>query len=93
MNALSKSTIAPGLQQTTGELQPLAVSAKQLARMLDLSVRTIRTMDAAGKLPRGVRIGRSVRWPVDELRDWLDAGCPDRRAWETIRANGKAATP
>lgn len=70
------------------ELAPLAVSARQLAGMLDLSVRTIRTMDAAGKLPRGVRIGRSVRWPVDELRDWLDAGCPDRASWQAIRRNG-----
>ena len=94
MKALSKPTIALGPQQTTHEPQPLAVSAKQLAGMLDLSVRTIRTMDAAGKLPRGIRIGRSVRWPVDELRAWLDAGCPDRASWEAISRNGgAAATP
>ena len=71
------------------DLRPLAVSAKQLARMLDLSLRTIRTMDAAGKLPRGIRFGRSVRWSCDELRDWLAAGCPDRPSWEAIRKNGR----
>ena len=70
------------------EVRPLAVSARQLAAMLDLSVRTIRTMDAAGKLPRGIRFGRSIRWSCDELRDWLAAGCPDRASWIAICKNG-----
>ncbi len=71
------------------ELRPLAVSARQLAAMLDLSVRTIRTMDAAGKLPRGIRFGRSIRWSCDELRDWLAAGAPDRGTWNAIRKAGR----
>ena len=79
--------------RTSPELQPLAVSARQLAAMLDLSLRTIRTMDAAGKLPRGIRFGRSVRWSYEELRDWVAHGCPNRKTWNAIRANGKGPTP
>ncbi len=65
---------------------PLAVDAKRLGSMLGLSVRTVRSMDSAGQLPRPVRLaGRSVRWSVDELRDWLKSGCPDRSTWERTR--------
>ena len=70
---------------------PLAVGAKRLAGMLGVSVRTVRLLDASGKLPRPVRIGaHSVRWPVAELEAWLAARAPDRATWETIRANGRA---
>lgn len=33
-----------------------------------------------------VRLGtKAPRWRVDELRDWLAAGCPDRLTWERMR--------
>jgi predicted DNA-binding transcriptional regulator AlpA len=68
------------------EPAPLAVGAKGLAKMLRLSVRTIRTMDAAGKLPRPIRLnGHSIRWPVEDIRAWLAAGAPDRRVWEAMK--------
>ena len=70
--------------------QPIAVDAKQLSELLSLSVRTIRTMDAAGKLPKPVRLnGRSVRWIMAEINDWLRAGTPDRQTWEVLRKNGR----
>jgi predicted DNA-binding transcriptional regulator AlpA len=42
-------------------------------------------MDAAGRLPAPVRIGGSVRWRLDEIRAWLDAGAPDRATWARVR--------
>ena len=73
-------------------LDPLAISAQQLARMLGLSVRTIRTMDAGGKLPRPVKLnGHAVRWVLDGpkgIRAWLTAGAPDRSTFEA-RMNNK----
>ncbi|MHC4063599.1 MAG: helix-turn-helix transcriptional regulator [Planctomycetota bacterium] len=53
--------------------------------MLGLSLRTVRTLDSAGKLPRALKIGRSVRWHVAEIERWLAAGTPDRRAWESLK--------
>ena len=67
-------------------LEPLLLSARDLAAMLRLGLRTVRSMDAAGKLPAPVRVGGSVRWRLDEVRSWINAGCPDRRTWERIRA-------
>lgn len=66
-------------------LRPLAVDARRLAKLLCLGLRTIRTMDAGGKLPRPVRIGGRVLWSVTELRAWLAAGCPDRETWELMK--------
>jgi predicted DNA-binding transcriptional regulator AlpA len=64
------------------ELGPLLLTAKQAAAMCGKSLRTWRTWDAAGWIPRPVRIGRSTLWRVDELREWIAAGCPRRAEWE-----------
>ena len=63
-------------------LKPLAVGAKQLAQLLSCSERTVRTLDARGLLPKPIRIGGSVVWLVDEIRDWLADGAKDRATWE-----------
>ena len=60
----------------------LTVDAKRLAKMLSCGLRTIRSLDAAGRIPKPLRIGHSVRWSVSEIRDWLNAGAPSRGEWE-----------
>ena len=67
-------------------VEPLLATARDLAAMLRLSLRTIRAMDRAGKLPKPLRIGRSIRWRYDELCDWIAAGAPCRQMWEARRA-------
>lgn len=68
-------------------LAPLVVDARRLARLLGAGLRTVRTWDAAGRLPAPIRIGGRVVWRVNEIRAWLDAGAPDRETWTAIRAN------
>jgi predicted DNA-binding transcriptional regulator AlpA len=68
---------------------PLVVDAKRLAKLLCAGVRTVRTWDAAGKLPAPIRIGGRVVWSVAEIRAWLAAGAPDRATWAAIRAANK----
>jgi predicted DNA-binding transcriptional regulator AlpA len=72
------------LPNSTDEATPdaLLVTAKQAASMCGKSLRTWRTWDSAGWIPRPVRIGRSTLWRADELRDWVAAGCPRRTEWE-----------
>lgn len=65
---------------------PLLYSARDLAAVLRLGLRTIRTMDAGGRLPVPLRIGGAVRWRADEIADWIRAGAPDRATWAAIRA-------
>lgn len=61
---------------------PLLLTARQAATVCGKSLRTWRTWDAAGWIPRPVRIGRSTLWRADELRAWVSAGCPRRAEWE-----------
>lgn len=63
-------------------LGPLLLTAKQAVAICGKSLRTWRTWDAAGWIPRPVRIGRSTLWRADELREWVAAGCPRREEWE-----------
>jgi predicted DNA-binding transcriptional regulator AlpA len=65
--------------------EPLLLRAPQAAASCNTSARTWRAWDAAGKIPRAVRIGRSTYWRPEELKAWIAAGCPDRKLWETIR--------
>ncbi len=65
---------------------PLVADAKALAQMLQSSLRAIRAWDSSGKLPTPVRMGGKVVWRLDEIRAWLDAGAPDRKTWEALRA-------
>ena len=62
----------------------IAVDAVGLAELLGLSVRTIRRLDACGKVPQPVKIGGAVRWRREEIDAWLAAGCPDRDKWEIL---------
>ena len=62
--------------------EQLLVTAKQAARRCRRSLRAWRSWDSAGWIPQPVRIGRSTLWRVDELRGWVEAGCPRREEWE-----------
>lgn len=70
---------------TPADGPPLVVDARRLAKLLDAGVRTVRTWDAAGKLPAPVRLGGKVVWRLDEIRDWLAAGAPRRDEWQARR--------
>lgn len=61
--------------------ESLLLSAEQLAQLLAVSSRTIRRLDSAGKLPRGLRVGGLKRWRRDEITHWIEAGCPNRSNW------------
>jgi len=60
------------------------LSAKQLGAKLNLSKRQIFRLNSCGKLPKPLRIGGSVRWSESTISQWLSAGAPDRKTWETI---------
>lgn len=65
----------------------LAVSAADVAKLLNLSLRHVNNLNASGRLPRPIRLGRSVRWPRAELEAWIAAGAPSRQEWDKMRGN------
>lgn len=50
---------------------PEMIDSPELGRLLGISQAHFYRLKAAGKLPQPVRLGRSVRWPVAEVRAWL----------------------
>jgi len=52
------------------------VTARQFAIMLQVSKRTLWRLRSAGKIPRPMRVGGIVRWKLDDILQWMAAGCP-----------------
>lgn len=69
----------------------LLVTSDGLARLLQVSKRTLMRLRSSGKLPRPVQLGRLVRWRTAEVREWVEAGCPALSIWEPPAAGTKAA--
>jgi len=55
------------------------LSAKELATMLAVSVRTVWRLRSAGKLPKPIMIGASCRWKVSDIDGWLSVNCDMNR--------------
>ena len=63
----------------------LAVSTKSLAKMLDISARSLDRADAAGLIPSPIYVGGAKRFRIDGptgIKAWLAAGCPRREQFE-----------
>ena len=72
-------------KQVNETQQALVVSAKVLAKLLGVSIRQVWRLNSAGKLPKHIRLGGSVRWRRDEIMAFIEAGAPDRAQWESMR--------
>ncbi len=69
---------------TTPVPQALVADAAEAARLCGVSRTTWFALLSSGRAPRGVHLGRCRRWSVDELRRWIEAGCPARARWESM---------
>lgn len=56
--------------------EALLLSAKCVAKLLQISLRTLWRLQSAGRIISPVRIGGCVRWRKDELTRWIADGCP-----------------
>ena len=58
------------------------IDVVELAKITALSKPTLWRNNEHGIIPRGRKIGRSVRWvlrtgdPMTGILDWIEAGCP-----------------
>jgi predicted DNA-binding transcriptional regulator AlpA len=59
------------------DASPKLINAEELARMIDVSERTLWRLLSGRKLPQPVRIGRNTRWRLAEVTEWIERGCPD----------------
>jgi prophage regulatory protein len=71
------------------QVAPLLVDINDLSRLLQRSVASLHRDELAGRLPAGLKIGRSKRWRYDEVKAWIEAGAPGRQVWEAMRTGSK----
>jgi predicted DNA-binding transcriptional regulator AlpA len=76
----------PSIRRKRRRLPPLMIRAPGAARLCGVSEASWHRLNAAALVPAPRRLGGCVLWSRPELRDWIAAGCPNREAWETIRA-------
>jgi excisionase family DNA binding protein len=62
----------------------LLVDTNQVAKLLQVSPRTVWKMQDTGEMPKPIRIGRAVRWGFEEIKAWVDARCPKATQWEKL---------
>lgn len=78
----------PTTSETVADERPWLVDIEQLAFLLNRSVPSLERDASAGRLPASVRLGHSRRWRRQEIRRWVEAGCPPRQIWETTAPDG-----
>jgi predicted DNA-binding transcriptional regulator AlpA len=74
------------MAESIAETVVLVDDKSSLATLLNTSVRNIDRLNSGGRIPAPVRIGSRPRWRREEILAWVQAGCPDRRAWELLKA-------
>ena len=63
-------------------LNPILIAAAELARLLQISTRTLWRLRSAGEVPEPVRFAGTVRWRLDQIKNWIANGCPGAEARE-----------
>ena len=56
---------------------PSLVNIGSVAKLLDVSQRHVKRLDDLARMPRSIKLGRSVRWNRKAVIAWIEAGCPD----------------
>lgn len=52
------------------------ITAKEVASLLGISVRSVWRMESSQQLPSAVRLGGLVRWQRSVIMQWIADGCP-----------------
>jgi predicted DNA-binding transcriptional regulator AlpA len=74
--------------------EQLLVDAVTTCKLLSISISTLHALKRTDRLPDPIYLGRSVRWNLEELRAWVNCGCPAKHRWEAMRQHhvfGQAA--
>ena len=71
-------------------VEPILLSAVQAAQLCGVSRSHFLGLHVAGKVPLPVRLGRRTLWKTDELKSWVEAGCPPREVWQNTRRSPRS---
>lgn len=67
-------------------IRPQFITQKEAAKVLRIGKTTYGIWKAQGLIgPEPLKIGRTIRYPVGEFLEWIEAGCPNRNRWQASR--------
>ena len=70
------------MTQENTSIDSLLVNIDQAAKLIGVGRTLFYSMHSTGQLgPVPIRFGRRILWRVDELKRWVQAGCPKRHQW------------
>ncbi len=72
------------IQRPVDPISPMLLTAAHAAHSCGKSLRTWRSWHAQALIPAPLKISKSLLWRADELRRWVEAGCPRRDMWEAM---------
>ena len=58
------------------EVDPLMLTTRDVARLLQCSDRHVTNLRDRGRIPPPVKLGTTVRWSRRAIEQWIGAGCP-----------------
>ena len=61
------------------------ITVKELARILATSVRSVWRYKSAGRLPKSVIVGSSVRWRMTDIQLWIKLDLPSQKEFEQLK--------
>lgn len=66
----------------------IALRDSEAAALVGVSRAHFRRLVATGRAPRPLKMGNASRWRVDDLRRWVELGCPRVEVLEARAAQG-----
>ncbi len=65
------------------------ITVRTVASMLATSVRSVWRYRSAGRLPKSVNVGSSIRWRMSDIQLWIEWNLPSQTEFEQLKANGR----
>lgn len=88
MPATTHNTVSADLL-TASLRDRLLLSIRELSQLLSRSEPSLHRDNAAARLPRPIRLNRSLRWLRSDIEEWLRQGCPDRETFEARKKTSR----
>ena len=68
------------------QIEPELLSIEQTCQLINVQRATFYKLRASGKLaPLPVGLCRKVLYHRGEIQEWIQAGCPDRKIWQSVK--------
>lgn len=62
--------------------ESILLNSNRAAELIGCSSQTLRNWNLYGFVPPPIVLGHRLFWKREEILQWLEAGCPNRKEWK-----------